>query len=566
MINGFRGSVFKATSFVVLFACINLVIISAFAAPQLPGSADVNRVKPLPEIKIEKQKPAEIKIPKESSFVKIPESAKAVRFVLNDILLTNAHVFSENELDDIYRPFLGKEVTLDYIWQFAGQITERYRQKGFFLSRAYVPLQEINNGVVSINIVEGYISDIEMTGDSVDSKIIKNTLAKLKAEKPLNSKVLESTILRLNELPELTFKGYLEPAAGKTDQSVKLTLNVTREKSETFMQVSNYGSLYLGPWQAMISNNSNLIEHQNTSLTLLSSIPAKELKYVSLAQTIPLNDKYDFQINTAYATSSPGEELEVNDIINTSTSIGFSFIYKPIRQRQKNLTLSIEFDYKDTNGDILQNTPLTKDNMRAIRVHANFDTNDRFNGYNYIDLGYNQGIDVLGASNKGDLNLSRAEAEPNFSSVTVRYIRQQWLSTNWLTLAGVSGQWASGPLFSSEEFGYGGQSFGRAYDSSEITGDHGLAGMVELRYFGLKPWKGIQTKPFAFYDLGKIWNEDKDSNSITASSAGFGFHSEHKSNTSASFTMAWPLTKKIDNPIYGNNKSPRAMLQISYKL
>ena len=60
-------------------------------------------------------------------------------------------------------------------------------------------------------------------------------------------------------------------------------------------------------------------------------------------------------------------------------------------------------------------------------------------------------------------------------------------------MAALSGQWASGPLYSSEEFGYGGKNFGRAYDQSELTGDHGVAASVEVDYAG---WSA--GRPMAF--------------------------------------------------------------------
>ena len=126
-----------------------------------------------------------------------------------------------------------------------------------------------------------------------------------------------------------------------------------------------------------------------------------------------------------------------------------------------------------------------------------------------------------------------------------------------------AGQVASAPLFSSEEFGYGGQRFGRAFDPSEITGDHGVAAGLELFYTDFPRYKSFEFMPFAFVDMGKVWNEDAGVGSSTAASAGFGLNVTHpKSGISASVGMAWPLIREVESPLHGNGSSPRAYFQL----
>jgi hemolysin activation/secretion protein len=128
----------------------------------------------------------------------------------------------------------------------------------------------------------------------------------------------------------------------------------------------------------------------------------------------------------------------------------------------------------------------------------------------------------------------------------------------------VSGQIASKPLFSSEEFGYGGQDFGRAYDPSELVGDSGIKGSLEIRYLGLKPGFDVNLSPYAFYDIGKVWNEDTGGISESGSSAGFGVSISHSTGFSGNFGLAYPLTRKINTPIDGNPEGPRYLFQARY--
>ncbi len=91
----------------------------------------------------------------------------------------------------------------------------------------------------------------------------------------------------------------------------------------------------------------------------------------------------------------------------------------------------------------------------------------------------------------------------------------------------VTGQYAGTNLLSSEEFGFGGRSFGQAFDSSTITGDHGLAVKGELRFSDtlppkFLPWK-LDFQLFAFIDWGKVWQKEKDADPAYDQAASFGF-------------------------------------------
>jgi hemolysin activation/secretion protein len=124
---------------------------------------------------------------------------------------------------------------------------------------------------------------------------------------------------------------------------------------------------------------------------------------------------------------------------------------------------------------------------------------------------------------------------------------------------------ASDPLFSAEEFGYGGQTFGRAFDASELTGDHGLVASFELKYNGLAR-KGIFAfQPYGFYDIGRLWNKDTaQPNRVSAASAGFGVLVSNNYGMFANLSFAMPLVRSVQTPIYGQgDDDPRISFNVS---
>jgi len=68
-------------------------------------------------------------------------------------------------------------------------------------------------------------------------------------------------------------------------------------------------------------------------------------------------------------------------------------------------------------------------------------------------------------------------------------------------LVAVTGQYSDDLLVSAEQFGLGGESFLRAFDSSEVLGDRGLAAKLELRWTGV--FDQFATTWYGFFDAGR---------------------------------------------------------------
>jgi len=269
----------------------------------------------------------------------------------------------------------------------------------------------------------------------------------------------------------------------------------------------------------------------------------------------------------SYVSAAPGSTLEELDINSSSVGFGIGAVYQPIRQRQENLSLSVTLNGRNSNSEIRSVSPiapLVRDRIRALRTTLSYDKADSFHGYNFFTIGYDQGLKVLGASKANQENISRDNAVPDFHIFRGSFMRHQGLTNDWLAIFRSEGQYASGSLYSSEEFGYGGQNAGRAFDLSEITGDHGITGSLEVRYLGVDGHHGFDITPYGFYDVGRVWNEQGDDNSQSASSIGFGTRLSHENGLSMNLGLAWPLIKRIEAPLYGHNRNPRIILQTAY--
>lgn len=539
----------------------------ALAVP-LPGAANSARILPKPVINpnpLAAGPEIPIRVPNTQA---PPEAAKGVRFTLKGVVIEGADGLGESALRDLYADSLGRTVTLDMAWVLAAQITDRYKQAGYFLTRAYVPEQTIEDGILHIRVAEGFIESVTLDKKAADSRLVTAWIARLKSYKPINTRQLEQALLELNALSAYQFQAVLTPPKSKAgaEGATNLDLVATHKAPRGAVRFDNLGSRYLGPYRVQTDYELWALPDQKTSLSLLSSLPTKEVKSISLRHAITLAPQWSIDLGGYYTTSAPGYRLAAQDVKSETYVLGAGATYQWVRQRTENLSTRLGFDWINTQSDIL-GTPLVRDRIRRVQANLAYDRIDSWAGYNSINATVTQGIDGLGSNEAGQGNPSRRQAKPDFTKFEITASRLQNIDYNVQAFASFNGQLASGALYSSEEFGFGGQGFGRAYDSSEITGDHGASAALELRYAGITPFVGITPTPFVFYDTGVVFNEDSGQPAkASASSAGFGVRAQSDIGLQAGFTVAFPLTRDVADPLYSRNgKAPRLLAELSYE-
>lgn len=571
MFYGFEHRGFSA--FCATFIGFAVIAGPAHAQP-LPGPADIDQVKPAEQPRFILQPPSpglvDMTTPRLPD-LEAPTGAANISFTPIRFEIEGSTVFSQAELAAIYAPYLGKETTVDVIWTVANAITAKYRDAGYFLSRAYVPAQEVSSGAPIIRIVEGYVGEIVLSGtensyQEIHHAAIDRAFDNIKRQRPISAQVLERELLLLNDLPGLSFQSVLEPAKNNDQAAVRLALIAREKPGTTILSADNAGSRYLGPYQFSASWRGSLLPLQETLVTVVSAPIGDEMKAVSAEHRFTLSTQSNIYIQGAFSDAAPGYFLRPQDIVSRSFSAGAGVNHQLIRQRNHNVSLQAGFNLRNSDSDIV-NTTLSKDRVRTIHASLFWSAQDSWLGYNDLSLGITQGLGILGSSKAGDIDASRQGAAPDFTKAQFSYARIQRLSDDWSGVLSLSGQKASRSLYSSEEFGYGGASLGRAYDTSEIVGDDGLAGGIEARYQGMSPVGTFHPMPYGFYDLGKVWNKNTgQEKSASGSSAGIGLYLQGDHGFFGNAFAAFPLTKSIETPLYGGNtKNPRYVIQISYK-
>ncbi len=545
---------------------------TSLAQTTLPGAVEPGRIeRRFEEPLLPKSRDEGFTIPEQEDTTRPPDGADKVEFVLRGIVVEGATVFAEADFLPLYEKHLGGKVALTVVYEIAAAITRMYADAGYVLAQALVPAQRINgNGIVRIRVLEGYVDKVLIEGEVEGRRALLEEMGrKIAASRPLKASVLERYLLLADDLHGATVQGVLKPSPN-TPGAANLVLAVSHKTYDAFVNFDNRGTKYTGPLQFTLGGTANSVLglYEKTSLQVVTSGDTNELRYVSLGHDQILNSEgTGLGVTLGGSLSEPGATLTPSDINSRNVSFSATVKHPVIRSRPRTLNVKGTFDYKNSTTDQNDNR-LSEDRVRAIRFGVDYDFTDAWlptPAMTIVTGELSRGLNILGSRPSGSDNLTRPRGVSDFHKATMGLTRIQQLPLEGVgVMFGMSAQYSPGPLLSSEEFSFGGSSFGRGLDSSEISGDSGVAVKVELQRSGsLNPegpyMKGYQL--YGFYDFGSVWNHDADDegdNPQTATTVGFGVRANVTDWASLTLELGFPLTHaagaRVDK---GDGKDPR---------
>ncbi|MFZ5931215.1 MAG: ShlB/FhaC/HecB family hemolysin secretion/activation protein [Pseudomonadota bacterium] len=537
--------------------------------PNIPGTVDPGRLQERFEAPKLPRAVNEPLIPDDEKKLP-PEEADKIRFTLSAITLRGNTIFPDAALSNLYKEHLGKEITLGVIYQIADAITAKYRNAGYVLARATVPAQRVENGIVQIVIFEGQIGKASIEGKLPGKgKLLEAYLNKITESTPLSADVLERYVLLMNDLPGVTAKAVLVPSfdtAGATD----LVLQVSEDPWDAAISVDNRGTEFIGAVQfrAQGGYNNLLGLYERISAQSVVTQNTNELRFFDFGYAQPVGTEGTVAgISANISYSNPGSTLKPFDIEGQNRSITATLSHPWVRSRRQNISFQGSFTAKNSRTD-LRSSLLTEDRLRVVRAGASADFTDRFAGVNLFGLEVSQGLDILHATNSGDLNRTRFSGREDFTKFTGNAMRIQSITQRTRAVFAMNGQYALSQLFSSEEFGYGGVPFGHAYDPSQLTGDHGVSARAEGQY--TTPYQNDflrSSELYAFYDIGSVWHIENNARpwKESAASLGGGARFTLSDKLIGYVEIAKPLTTSV--PARGSEgKSPRFFFSLTAPL
>lgn len=479
----------------------------------------------------------------------VPSEAVS-EFTLSGVVIEGATAIEPARFAPLYEPLLATRIGSKEVSEILARITALYQEEGYFLTRAVVPEQQIVAGVLRVRVIEGHIARVVVSGDERRRGLLERYAEPILRERPARLDSVERALLLMSDLPGISVTPRLSLIREETGE-YELGVEAATKTFDAAAQLDNRGTPDVGRLQGFVSGGVNnalgIGESVQAGYVTVPNQP-KELQYGTLSATVPVgNAGTSVSALGAYGAVDPsGSKAALESDIRIAQFVG-RVTHPLLRSREQSVWISGAFDVRNFRETQFDNT-VVSDRLRTLRASATYGLIDKLDGENQLKLEVSHGLDALGASDEGSATLSRADGRADFTKVTGSAIRVQKLTDRIGVQLGVGGQWSADPLLSYEEFSLGGEQFGRAYDYSEVSGEHGIAASGELRYGAATPWKWIgEYQVYGFYDAGAVWNDAPGGGSSRDSltSAGGGLRLKVLDHMRTTFEAAKPLTRTV---------------------
>jgi hemolysin activation/secretion protein len=460
-------------------------------------------------------------------------------------------------LDALLADLTGRELGFCELQQAANRITRYYRERGYVLARAYLPQQDIEDGIVRIAIVEGRYGQVELHNRTrVVEPALRQPLAALRPGDIAHGGSLERSLMLLDEMPGVGAKGTLRPGAepGTTDLAIDAEPGPLATGS---LEFDNFGDPLTGRYRATGSIDVNAPLRLGDRFSLRGLTSNMHQRYYRTAYQVPVGPA-STRIGVAYSDMNYriGGSLKELDY-RGSADVRSAFVTQPlVRSRQASVNAQLTYENKhlqDRYGyfDI--------DNDKRIdlwTVGLSGNSQDSAGGGGRNGFSATVGVGHLSGNDGVGMN-AITHAHGRFIKLNVSALRMQALGARFQLYTQFSAQLSSRNLDSSEKFGLGGPYGVRAYALGAGNGDQGWQASTELRYLAAPGWQFT-----AFADTGRVqlskqpWTRER--NTVQLSSLGIGaswFGTRHQIN----LTAALPLGPAFK--VASATRSPSVWLQ-----
>ncbi|WP_243420169.1 ShlB/FhaC/HecB family hemolysin secretion/activation protein [Janthinobacterium sp. 78] len=452
------------------------------------------------------------------------------RITVQRLQVTAPPVFTESELIASTGFVPGSELTLGELRAMASKIASYYQQRGYFLAQAYLPAQDIEDGVVQISVLPGQYGQVQLRNQSKLSDGLAGTILAGLDGQVISTPPLERRLLLLSDLPGVQVSSTLAPGAslGASDLIVDVQPGSRFNGS---IDVDNQGNRYTGRNRIGATLNINELAGIGDVASVRAFTSADGLNYGRLAYQgqaglLRLGGAY------TYMDYKLGKEFAVLDAKGTAKIASAYGSYPMIRSRSSNLYAQVSYDDK-TFQDRTESTGSVNDKKAKVWLfNLNGDSKDSVGGggiSNY-SLTYTTGKIDIESPEARLIDRLTVKSNGHFNKLAFNAARLQSLGGETSLFGSLSGQAASKNLDVSEKMGIGGMGGVRAYPGGEAYGDQGYVLNLELRQnlTAVPAFTSLpgQLQVLAFADTGTVkLNRDAWSageNRRTLSGAGVG--------------------------------------------
>lgn len=478
------------------------------------------------------------------------------QFKVNEIIFEGNTKVKTASLNTLAESVIGQDIYFEDLLRVAKKITKYYQAKGFLTSYAFIPSQNIKNGVVTICIVESKVDSIDIEGNRwARSWYLKNIIMGkngLREGDVFNAGALQGALREINQ------EDYIEAQSvvSKNDDKTQLKLDVKDRFPLKFdFAWDDYGRSYTGVQRASFLLGLDNVTGMGDKIyggTILSSGATGVLAGYSVPIS-PYGTRLSFDFsNSNINLGGPYKFLNVK---GKAQSYALRITHPLIENAKTSVVAYTGIDFVNASTESkLLNSTLSDYNLYVLRSGFHGMTDDK-NGRWIGTLGFDVG---LPGATKGEIRGPQGV----FFKLVAGATRVQRLFGRTIGILRVNGQYSPNRLYTAEQMQIGGPYTLRGYQPAELIGDYGVTGTAEIRtpILGLRKilpnkLKFIDDKVrlAVFYDFGWVQEHSHlyDYPQNFLHSVGFGSYISLTDWISLQFGVGIPLGRKY----YGENSA-----------
>ncbi len=502
---------------------IAIAVLSSFGAAHFAFAQPVAQLRPDAGQLLEQQRdrvppparPDREVMPHEEQPRPAMRGSASLKVTVKQFHITGNRIYAEDQLLPILKDSVGKELDFEGLIEAANSVRAYYRANGYFLAQAYLPAQQIKDGVVEIAILEGRLGTVELKPDPASR--LRPDFARgildqhLKEGDPITETGLERPLLLLSDLPNVVVSSEIGPST-KAIGAADLRVNIKESGNiiSGYADLDNAGNRFTGEWRTGVNVNANNLTGFGDQLSVRGTITNERMSFVRAAISAPAAySGTRVGISFAQFSYSLQKDFAAIGAHGEGTVTSIYGLHPFIRTRNANLIGQFSYENKMLKDRIETTNSIEDRKIDSFKLGLVGDMRDRLFGgaLNSFSVTYTEGVLELNpvAVATADLGVTGLRTQGKFTKGNFDFRRLQLITENLNLLVALSGQLANKNLASAEKMSLGGASGVRAYPTGQGIGDQGFLFSTELRYNVPKfqIFSGDVTF-VGFYDAGRV--------------------------------------------------------------
>ena len=491
----------------------------------------------------------------------VPTQPGTVRVLVRDVRVIGNTAFSEQEIAAVTAPFKNRTLLTEDLERLRLALTLLYVNKGYLTSGAIIPDQDVMSGVITVQIIEGKLTRIDVEGNRWFRSSYLSDRLSLGIRTPVRLDPLQEQLQLLQQDRRIErVNAELRPGDQRGDSVLNVRV-ADRHPFHASMEVNNYQTPLVGEIRGVGTLIDDNLTGHGDPLRLSYGQSSGTFPIVDASYALPFN-RYGTAFSPYYRRygfkliEPPFGPLNIK---TNSEIIGMSLrhpIYKTVTDE---VALSIIGEHLFTQSFLfygtpdqvtfnsfpgLQNGAATVSALRFVQdwTHRTLDT------VLAVRSRFSVGLNVLGAT----INANPDTPDGQFFSWLgqVQGIKQFGEQLLGMQLLGrMDLQVTNSPLFPVEQVSLGGRYTVRGYREVTIIRDNSFIASVEPRFPLLRWANGEPMFQFApFVDIAHGWSIGDNRPASTApittfpdtlASVGAGLRWSILPNDKASFEVYW---------------------------